>query len=347
MAHFTGIDKIALHTPDFQVDSLQNGQFSIDTGIKQGGKNPPYLLTDRGGRKVEAWKAHHNSQAANYTINQYGLLVSFNPSKMHHPYKLFTTETEQYQESVNRVKNELKDIGIHVNIDAMKPTRIDIAAQCEMNYPTHQYNSAYQLLKGKRMPNQRQYEGGYLIANKSNQVIFYDKRKELQHQKIDAIMQGEKNLLRCEMRATKSDAVASIIHVNTFQDFSRMQGYDIDNIYKAYLNRRIFSRQYLSEQIEIDYPSELNILQSIMKAKPRGAWKDYIAELNIDTLLIKFGNIDTFGQFLTDAGYSREQAYRIKVQLREMMQRKSLNDTKRGAVTTSTLLSELQEKFAA
>lgn len=345
----TGIDKIALSTQNFSIRDAKNKDFAIDCAIKQGGKNPPPLLIDSTGFQVEAWKMYHNSEKgiANYSINERGLQVIFNPSKLFHSYHLTSTGT-RLNDAIKTVEKEMQSIGISCNIAEMHPTRIDVAAQSEMHFPLFQYEPAFRLLKGQRMKQQRQYEGGYSFGNTQTQTMFYDKLKELQYNNPkNRIILPENNLLRCEVRQLKNKSVAQVFNIGKLSEFIQLGPTDIENVYKSFLNKRIFARQFVSDQYELDFNSELEILKSYKKQHSRDAWKLYLMEINLDALLLKFGNIDNFGTFCMEAGYSRENVFRIKNNIRSLLQRKSVNDTKRGEVTTSTLLTELQEKFAA
>ena len=205
MSTFIGIDKLHLTSADFQVKDLNSPLFSIDSGTKQGKDSVPYLLTDSCGKQVHAWKASHKGEKGYYCINQHGLLVQFNPSKIHHPYLLKGVDSIEYNQSVKLIQQELQTIGIQVNLEDMNMSRVDLARQVEMYHPLHQYHSAFQLLKAPRAKG-RQYDGGYLFHNKANEIMFYDKQKELQYQDMD-IMYGEKNLFRGEIRQLKSDAM--------------------------------------------------------------------------------------------------------------------------------------------
>lgn len=349
MAVKTGIDKIALTTKDFGVKNLSSDYFGIDTSTKQGGAKPPYLLTDQAGKTVEAWKAYHNSARGigNYTISDKGLLISFNPSKLFNPYQLISTTDKNYPGAFEMINQEMRQIGISCNLAEMRPCRIDIAAQNEMKFPLHHYADAFRLLKGSRMKNQREYEGGFLFGNTQNQTMFYDKQKELEYQNIGGILQGEKNLLRGEVRQLNAKSVGKLFNISTIADFNSLASSDIDNIYKTFLNKRIFSRQYISDQLQLDFDTELQILREYRKEKPRLAWKLYIMESNLDMILLKHGSIENFGLFLMEAGYERTAAHRIKNEIKKMLSKKANHDTRRGEITTATLLTELQDKFAA
>lgn len=344
----TGIDKIGLTSRDFCLKDAGNGQFAIDTSIRQGGQVPPPLLRDGTGRQVDAWKMFHNSEKgiATYNINERGLQVVFNPSKLFHSYHL-TSTGNKLNEAIKIVGDEMRSIGIYCELEGMHPSRVDIAGQAEMTLPLFQYEPAYRLLQGKRMKQQRQYEGGFLISNTQTQTIFYDKQKELQYNSKAKIILPETNLLRCEVRQLKNRSVAKVLNIGTLADLQQLSPIQVENIYKSYLNKRIFARQFVSDQLEIDFYSEVEILKSYKQRHSRSAWQYYLMEINLDALLLKFGSLDNFGGLLSEAGYSREQVFRIKNHVRGLLKTKSVNDNKRGEVTTSNLLAELQEKFAA
>ncbi|MFN6359055.1 MAG: phage/plasmid replication protein [Bacteroidota bacterium] len=342
----TGIDKLGLFTPDFLIKDSQSESFGQDRSIKQGGRVPKRLLTDSNGVDVDAWKLYHNSEkgGGNYTISDRGLLISFNPSKMFHPYKL--VGMSGVMQGVETIQKEMQEIGILTNLMESKVCRLDIACQKEMTYPLFQYESAYRLLKGQRIKNQRQYEGGYMFSNNSTQTQFYNKQLELQKDGLD-VLENENNLLRGEIRLLKREPVKSQIGIVSLYDLINTDQSFIDDKYKTYLNKRIFSRQYISDQLELDFYGEVEILKELKQTNPRGAWQQYLMESNIEMTLLKFGNISKFGEMLAMAGYKRMQVYRIKAEVSKIMQRKGRNDKKRGEVSTGLLLNEIQEKFAA
>lgn len=348
MSTFLGIDKLQLTTPDFRVKSLTSPIFSVDTGTKQGRRpdEVPYLLTDDTGNQVKAWKAWHNGDltGAAYTVSDKGLLVSFNPCKMNHPYQLTGLADAGYLRSLKAIESEMKEIGILANLSDMKLCRVDLARQVQMIHPLQQYQSAFRLLKLSRAKG-REYDGGYLFANKSNQTIFYDKIKEMEYNKLAGLMAGETNLLRGETRQLNTDAVASVFKLNRLNEFNQLAPDDLANTYKSFLNKRIFSRQYLPDQLQIDFNSEVGIMEQYKQS--RGGWLHYLTDMGLDITLMKFGSIDNFASLCADAGYSRMTTHRIKGRLQDMLSRKAYYDNHRGEVTTASLLYELQDKFAA
>jgi hypothetical protein len=345
----TGVDKLVLTTTDFRVKEVNSALFGIDTSTKQGGIEGelPYLLRDIRGREVKAWKIYHNSKKSigNYTIDNRGLLIQFNPSKIIHPYQLQEINSEGYRQSINMVSSELNSIGIELDFEQLKLSRVDIAKQAEMIHPCYQYDSAFKLMKGKRMK-ERAYEGGYLFSNKSNQCMFYDKRAELQYHKIDAIMEGENNFMRAEVRALKGRSVASIMQVNNFKQFNTLSSLDISNCFNTYISGKIFSKLNESSQLSFSFNSEVEIMKALYE-NSRGGWLKYISFEGLEITLMKLGGIDAFGKLCSEGGYTRQQVHIIKNRIKSMLLEKAKVSKVREEITPATLIAELHEKFAA
>ncbi len=344
-----GIDKIHLTTRDFEVKNCHSGDFTIESGVKQGGMEAPWMLKDLAGHDVYAWKMYHNSPKGlgHYNFSPNGLLVTFNPSKIHHPYNLVSIQDEGYKEAISAVKKEMKDIGVDADFDKMKIVRGDIAGQDEMSRPVHQYNAAFNFCKMKRARNQRQYEGGYLFGNSQKQSIFYDKGLELENQGV-GLMYGEKHLMRGEIRLLKPKSFASLFKLDTLDQFNLLSPGEIENYYKTFLNRNLFINQYQGEQLCLDLDNEAQRLEWYRSKYGRGGLMRYLAEVSMELFLLKFGSVDTFiNEVVRRAGYSRRQPFQIRRMITEMINDKAAHDSHRGEVSVSVLLAEVQAKFAA
>ena len=352
MATLTGIDKILLTTPDFQVDKVNSTLFGLDTSTPQGGNEAelPYLLTDKAGREVKARKIYHNSpnHIGNYTIRQDGLLVQFNPSKISHPYLLAEVGSPQYKGAIAKVLQEMDSIGIHADLEGMKLIRVDLAKQAEMSMPCSQYEAAFKLMKGKRNKT-KGYEGGYLFHNTQNECMFYDKREEMKYLKVDQNLKGEQNFMRAEVRMLKHKSTASILKVATLNELNTLHPEHVTECYNRYIKGRIFSKAMEGEQMTLEYYAEVEIVKYFRETSgKRGqGWKEYLLCTDIDQHMIKIGGIEGFGKILHDAGYGKSQVYDIMRQVREMLNKKAQVDRLRNEVTTSTLIDELREQFAA
>jgi hypothetical protein len=340
-----GVDKIELTTKEYSIKNLKNNQFGIDTTIKQGVGAPSQTWVDECGNLVNAWKIYHNA-IGNYSINDFGLKISFNPSKIFHPYKLISTSDKQYHESFKKIHDECKKIGLHFDLESCAPVRIDIAKNVEMNHDLIMYENAFKLLKGRRMKNQRFYEGGYLIKSTQNQISFYDKRNELLANNINIEMH-ENNLLRGEMRLTSTKSVGKKLNISTIKNFNDFTENEVADIYKTFLNKMIFPKQFESTQSIIDFNKESEILKECHRIYGRNFIDTYLALKSIDMLILEFGNLNNFKNFLSDTirFNSRNTINNIMKKIESKLLFKAIIDNQKNQLTPVALVDELQLKF--
>jgi len=348
LAQKIGIDKLSLYTADFKVKEVKPQIFGIDRRVRQGSTTEelPYLLTDAAGNRIQANGIYHNSPIASYSINHKGLNVTFNPNKIVHPYHLTEINTAKYNESITQVEHELSSIGIHTNMDFMKVTRIDLAKQSEMDLCCYHYADAFKMMRGKRMK-QRSMEGYNLINNKQKQVCFYDKENELKSYGIGNIMQGEKNLMRAEIRLLKSDATKRLFSVCAFNEFKKFIPSDINSLYNSFLNKNVFSSPADAIQMQLDFSKEVEIFKYLREKKGRSAFIYLLAMNDIEDYILKLGGIDKVYDLSISAGISERQARRHRDQARQMIEEKARIDKKKNIITPASLIEELKYKFAA
>lgn len=351
--HLPGIDKLAIYTPDFRINDANNGAFAINRTIKQGQTESmiPYLFTDKKGNDIIADKVYHNSEVtgANYTISKQGanayMLLSFNPSKMAHPYILSDIESHSFNQSLSRIEKEMESIGISFSLQSSKLARVDMAKQTEMKFKIYQYEDAFKMLKGKRMKG-KAYENGFQFSNKQNACQFYDKVEEMKFNKLEYNLQGEVNLMRGEVRALKSDSIQSIIKVSNLSDILKVGNDGILYAYHNYMNKKIFSKHKEGHQLVIDWGEEVEILKFCMDQNKRKGWMEYLAMDGIETKINQIGGLDKFLQLLKDAGFSKKHPYKILDEVHSILKRKASLDNAKNIVSPSTLLNELMQNFA-
>jgi hypothetical protein len=103
------------------------------------------------------------------------------------------------QAQVRLANEKLSDI-FHVNINEANVTRLDLAKSFQMQYPVECYLSILgQLNRYKRL----EQPNGIIYRTNSKELIFYDKIKELKHNREENIPCGQ-NLLRYELRFKNS-----------------------------------------------------------------------------------------------------------------------------------------------
>lgn len=341
-----GVDKIELTTKEYSFKDLKTDEFSINTSTIQKKGAPPQTYVDECGNLVNAWKIWHNG-VGNYSVDYRGLKISFNPSKIFHPYNLISTSDKNYHDAFKVIQDECKQIGLKFNIESCIPTRIDIAKNVEMKHLLSVYEPAYKLLKGQRMKNKIFYEGGYLIKSTQNQIAFYDKRFELRAHNVTAEM-NERNLLRGEMRLLSTKSVGKKLNISTIQNFNDLTAHEVDDIFKTFLIKRIFSKQYESTQLVIDFNKESEILKECHREYGRNFIDTYFAIKSIDTIILEFGTLEKFKNFVADTIHfnSRNTINNIMKKIESKLELKAKIDKQKNQITPVTLIDELKQKFA-
>lgn len=345
-----GIDKLQLQTRDFLLKDASNELFGYNRNIPQGGGDLPYLLTDGKGKQVYANRLIRNTNLANYTVNKFGLLVQFNPSKRFHPYHLESTG-QRFNDAVKDIERDMKGAGIFADFENMKLTRIDLTEQHEMMQPCFRYNDVFRLLKGKRCKNQKEYPTGYQFGNTQWQTVGYDKLQKLIDDKQQNIIEGEKNLLRIENKFMKSAVISKTFPFNTIAGLKKTSSQDLQENYRQHLNKKVFNRHLIADQLYIDFENESLLMTEIIEAAS-SAYNAAVTHLqtiggfSYSDALLKFGGIDGYRQFI-EQFYSRKTSYRVINQIQKNIALQSRIEASRGQITVSSLLAEIQAKFAA
>lgn len=345
-----GIDKLHLVSKDFSIKDAGSKLFGHNKTIPQGGGDIPYLLTDGNGRQIHANKLIRNTDLANYTVNRYGLLIQFNPSKRFHPYHLETTGN-RFNDAVQDIQKDMKAAGILTDFESMKLSRIDITEQHEMLQPCFRYNDVFRLLKGKRCKNQKEYPTGYQFGNTQWQTVGYDKLQKLIDDKLQNIIEGEKNLLRIENKFLKTKVIARTFPFGTIGELKKTHSQDIQQLYRQHLAKKVFNRHLVSEQLYIDYENETALMTEIIDVatsayNAAATHLQTIGGFSYADALLKFGGIDGYRQFI-EQFYSRKTSYRVINQIQKNIALQARIEATRGQINVSSLLAEMQAKFAA
>jgi hypothetical protein len=347
-----GLDKLQLYTKDYSIKDATSSFFGHNVSVPQGGKEIPHLITDLSGNRITANKIYRNTPFAQYSVNHLGLSVQFNPSSRNHPYHL-TATGKQFNETIGLIKNDMQQSGISANLESMRMTRIDITEQHEMLQPCFQYNSVFKLLKGKRCKNQREYPTGYQMGNNQWQTVGYDKLQKLIDMKQSLVIEGEKNLLRVENKYLKGDAINTHLKFNTLKILKDITPNDLRKYYTNHLQKNVFNKHLVSNQLFIDFDNEKCIMEQIISNSQSSILAVTthlmsIGGMDIPEALLNFGGIEKYRLFLEDF-YTRTATYKIINSLQKVIATKNLIEVNRSnsQVTVSSLMEEMYSKFAA
>lgn len=338
---FAGVDKVGLHAKGYVVKSL-NG-WSKKGGEKVG-EDPPVFLRDGDGQPVAGAGFFLNAGQVNVDLSPKGLLVSFNPSKVLHPYHLLTDPAEVGRIGDN-VQATLQRNGVLVNVNAMQAVRVDLARQAQLTHPLNAYGQALGHLQGKRMTG-HQYPDGYSFRNTQRETVFYNKAREL-HEK-SGLSIPESRLGRMEAKWKKGRPLAKDFQFSSFGDLRKADPHYLTAVYREALNRDVFRTDPKAVQLILSFDTEVSILRSYLDAGRGGAYR-YLLDLHTGPHVEALGGWDAFGQLLRDAGMPDRTTRHTLQQLRSQAQRAAFVNARRdrAAVNLHTLLEELRHTYAA
>lgn len=345
-----GIDKIDIYARSYTI--RDTSIFGIESK-KQPGQSIydlPKIITDKSGKCEHGIKALYFGKKLPFIIDvkptkdklDTRLKLSFNPSKILHPYNLIQ-DTNEIKSVVSEIKKELKDVGIMFDVEGENISRLDPAKQPIMDRSLSTYRPVYDFMEGSRMK-QRGYESGYLFISSEHQICFYSKSEELKNQTLDRMLRGE-------VRFLSSRSVRENTGISCLNDLYKTDCYEWNEFYKKHLNNRIF-KYHLPEGLDeskiLDFDSEVKRLQRFMfnsdGKQKRGAILKWLVALHFDLILVGIYSTDFFFQIMKEAGFTSRHINNIKRDFSDMMQT-SIN--KGNLLSVSVLINELKEKFAA
>jgi len=337
-----GIDKISLQTKDYSIKQFSNRIFGIKANMPPNSQGLP-TYSDLSGQEIQANSVYHNGLYANYDINKKGLLISFNPSKVYHPYNLVSTGDE-LGNVIQNINSELAQIGILTSLETARVVRADITRNIQLDEPFQCYMQAFRLIRGKRQET-KEYPDGYLVSNSLHQTCFYDKGKKLELDKENCII--PKNFGRGEVRAIKGKAVSRYFNFSTLGDLLETDEREITASYKTYLTEIIFNSKNTSEQMSIMFEDEISFFHKLKEKSSRGYFNEWLQVCSIDEIFRMFGSIKNLELFLRECGENRTNIHRFVKKINDIILVRGQLGNIRKQRTATEQLNEIQNKLIA
>jgi hypothetical protein len=336
-----GIDKVRLTTKGHLVKSLTGWKIKSGATV---GEVPPAFVHDADGNPIHGPGFYLNTPTFISEISPMGLLVTFNPSKILHPYHLLTDPAE-----VGRIGDEvqatLQRHGVLVNVDDMQATRLDLAKQAQLRHPLSSYVPALAHLKGKRMTG-HQYPDGYAWRNSQRESMLYNKTFEVYREQRIVIPDRTG---RMEAKWKEGRPLAKDFQFSAFGDLRKADPEQLTDVYRMALHRDVFRTDPKAVQLVINYDTEGDIYRQLKGQHRRGAVWQYLSMGCTAATIEAHGGLDAFGQFLLSAGDNPRTVRHTLQQLRARLQRDAFLTARRDreALNVHTLLDEIKTTFAA
>jgi hypothetical protein len=333
-----GIDKLTLTTRDFSIKNVS--VLGQNRSIRQGKTEEeiPVLGIDTGFGHMEMIRAnsvYFNDETGlfNFSVNQTGAQVIFNPSKILHPVNL-VTDLKEVKKVGDLVTKRLHDQGINVSLNSANVSRLDLAKQEIMTRSLRTYSGACAFIKGKRMSGIN-YGNGYSWRNGETESVFYDKG-------IESNLPIQ-NLNRLEVRLKTTKAVQKRSGLKNYGDMLHSDVSHLTGIYNRYLNDVLFSKN-VSHQTSINFEQEVEKLKHF-KSIGRSAVSKYLLCNSINSLISQYGTIDVLFDIMAKAGFSKGQISKERQNIISIMQ--YIGSGQVSELSIPALINELRLCFAA
>jgi hypothetical protein len=265
-----GVDKLKLHTTDFEVQSTK--EWNIVPNRKKAGLDiaEETILFGCKGQQVTGEKAYINTEQYNATIQNGRLYVEFNPSKYFNPVTL-TSDTNKIAEVISNINTDLKE-NHKLNADLFNSSigRLDLTAQANMLHLTPDYKDIISNGKRSQKFKQAEYPNGFLIGNKQRQVCSYDKGMKTQ---IDNHFKNPQstNLMRLETRNLNSSSIQSHTEFKYISHLLNGTQVQMHRSYSKTINQVLAIGQTELTFYELNTLTDL-VKNTILKTDKRGEW---------------------------------------------------------------------------
>ena len=342
-----GIDKLQLFTNDFQVkDSRNTGmqlqEYPID--LSTGERQNESLYRDSLGNTINGRKCYDNNHPDySIDINQHGLSITFNPSKMSHEYELLTDTKQLIENCKNVVADVQKGRGILFDENTIRLTRNDVTKDIQSNLPTSEYAPLFASLKGKRHKSQTQYPSGYLTGNKSNALICYDRWERLKGLNKNFQQPTEGNRLRAEIQYRKKSNIVSNFGFNSLPMLYEAGIEGCTEVYNKSIKENIFRVKELEPEnaVPFGYETMLAYAQTL-KDEGRKGIVNHLKNLAGSPL-----SISTIENILYGIGCDRRTVERNLAKERELLQKRSFLFNRTSQQIIESQYEELYTKLTA
>lgn len=334
-----GIDKISLHTFDFQVINAQKSGLRIkphEINLETGEQESEDLFLDASGTQFKGQRAYFNEDDLyQLDISNRGMRITFNPSKYLHPYNL----TDDPRGAWSEIENNLKNRGITGAWSEANVTRLDLAKNVTLKQPCLSYNPVWDLLNVKRTKNPSTYPDGYATHNNSTGVNFYNKGKEAKETKLG------NNTMRGELQWKKKASVRSNSGIYTMNNLLEVGSTDLEKAYSMKMSNDVFRSDDVNGQQIIPFNDTYVLFQQLVKESRRSAVNKLKAIISTQYIIQDLGGMEAFKLMLKQEGYSRSVINdHIKQASKELMQGSRLRSS---CSVVGTLYRELHQKFAS
>jgi hypothetical protein len=188
-----------------------------------------------------------------------GIFISTSLPRLLSETNLKTLSYDEQQAALKILENRLKKFGIKTNINNALLSRVDTFTNISTEHIFYTYSNLLSLMECSRMKSVGYGNESFLWKNGNQELMIYDKVKEMRDKKPDIKIRFDKNIMRFENRLLKRRKILSSIKFETVGELYK--NYDgLKQFHKREIEKKIF--KYSIE--DIDYKTTNNV-ESLMR----------------------------------------------------------------------------------
>jgi hypothetical protein len=367
--------------------TVQQGNIDYSTGLIY---NENDLFIDNSGKIIKGSKAYLNDDKFNLTINPTiesekndfnqnkikvkkfhridekiqpdlfdweseeevkGIFLTTSLPRLLNESNLKTLSFDEQNTALKNLELKLKEYGIKTNIFNANLSRIDTFTNITTELPFYNYSNLFSLMDCSRMKSIGYGNESFLWRNGNQELMIYDKKKELQDKKPNLKFRTHTNVMRLENRLLKKRKILSSIKFKTVKELYDNYS-DLKNFHKKELEKKIF--KYDIDEIGFltsnKTESELRYCKSIFGSK----WLDRFFQLEGMKEIIRNFDIDYLFNLIEELDQDKKpialrvKKSRVKKIYSEMKFHLGIFETKfnKGILKSNVdLYNELKTKF--
>lgn len=298
-------------------------------------------------------KAYLNTQSLNVDIKPFSqggvqCFVHFSIPKIHNGENYYSVGKEGTQAVLKKVEGELKEAGIHTNIEEASLSRVDTFQNVITEEPFLSYSPLFSFLHASRKI-KRDYGSTFLWSNTQQELCIYDKIAEMQKRKIDTSSYPSQTM-RFEWRLLNKKKIENAVGFSRVRELPSNWGVFREKYREAWKKDifnmnveevKILSAEQVRNLLEIfRNESERNYIDNLFNF-----WGTYRAgvEFGIEPLKIAIREIEE--ERGADKKTINMKVYRVGKKIQEAIRKYELHMGRVKSKTIADLYRELQGKI--
>lgn len=261
-----------------------------------------------------------------------------------------TLSKEDSKKAIDILNSQLKSVGIKTNLSNANLSRLDTFTNISTDFSFFTYTSLFSLMNCSRMKAIGYGDESYLWKNKQQELMIYDKVKEIKTKRPDAKIRMDKNIMRFENRLLRKRKILSSLRFNTVGEMFNSYD-DLKDFHKKEIEKKVF--KYSIDEIESMTETELERIFLLFKNYFGKRWfyqccffrglRDITKPIDFDVLFNLINKIE--GNEYDNSVKYRMKKSRLLKKVNKVKEVVELIEKNFGFKTNLELYNELRTKF--